>query len=516
METQNDLNLFSFILNSDKNSVSVALSSEFKGTIVNLTIPQECIIEGETYVVTKISDNAFSSCSKLKNVTIPKSIMYIGSSAFSYCENLESIIIPENVEYVGKKCFIGCSSLINVFVKSNQIILEENVFPLTNDSFIIYTSINSNLIQDEKLQPYVFLFKENNVFHNSHLFVAGVGDVELFSGTEMVLSSKTLIDTSINLTVTLEDIQSNGGAKLYGKYASQAAMTMRLTDAMFRMEFLAANIGADVELGGEAVVMENSIVENGVVKIIGTPRPLCKNINNKVVWIRQQEDPSNFLVCSEKNIKEGEGADFGKTLITDVPFPDNTQVCVKYIKEYEEGQTIKVSSNYLPEEMIAILTASLFSGDKNNLEKATKVGTLTITIPRLMLAGNVDISMSMSGHSQTNIEGQALAVEESECDEGGYYATISKVLENNSWTSNLAGIAIDNANHLKKFDFLNVFGVFYGMGIRPITNERFVVLPSNCVDENGMIVYDGDEDLLITIILKDDSNKITQGIIEVN
>ena len=199
-----------------------------------------------------------------------------------------------------------------------------------------------------------------------------------------------------------------------------------------------------------------------------------------------------------------------------MPFPDGTQVCVKYINEHEEGQTIKVSSNYLPDEMTAILTASLFAGDQNNLETATKVGTLTITIPRLMLNGNSDITMNMTGSSQMNIEGQALAVEASECDDGGYYAIISKVIKNTTWTSNLAGLAIDNANHLKDGDFLTVYGVFYGMGTRPLTPDQYIVLPSNCVNDSDIIVYDGAEDLLITVILKDDSTKITQGIIEAN
>ena len=450
--------------------------------------------------------------SLLRNDGVLKQIDY---NAFIGCDKIKMLEINEDV-VVKTNTFTTCENLINVFINSKNVQIEKNGFPLNNFGFTIYSSINSLIVKNRELQPYIYLFKENKSVHNSHLFIAGVGEVELFKGNDIVLTSKTLIDTGINLTVNLDDIQGNGGAKLYGKYASQAGMTVKLTEAMFKMEFLAANLGEVVEIGGSAVVTEMSVVQDGIIKIDGEPLPLYIGSQDKVVWVGKQGESSNFISFSKDKIQKGEGDNFGKIFIKDVPFPNNTQVCVKYIKEYDEGQTIKVSSNYLPDEMTAILTASLFAGDQNSLESATKVGTLTITIPRLMLSGNSDISMNMTGSSQMNIEGQALAVEESECDEGGYYAIISKVLKNTTWTSNLAGLAIDNANHLKKDDLLQVYGVFYGMGTRPLTKEQYVVLPSNCVDKTGRITYNESEDLLITVILTDDSSKITRGIIEAN
>lgn len=447
--------------------------------------------------------------SLLKNNGLLKQV---DENAFIGCFEMRVLEINEELT-IKTNTFVDCENLINVFINVNNVQIEKNAFPLNNLGFTIYSNVNSTIVKNRELQPYIFLFKENKTSYNSHLFIAGVGEVELFKGDDIVLTSKTLIDTGINLTVNLDDIQGNGGAKLYGKYASQAGMTIKLTEAMFRMEFLAANLGEDIEIGGSAVTTETSVVQNGIVEIDGEPLPLYMGSQDKVVWVGNQ---SNFISFSKDKIQKGEGDNFGKTLIIGVPFPDNTQVCVKYIKEYEEGQTIKVSSNYLPDEMTAILTASLFAGDQNSLETATKVGTLTITIPRLMLSGNSDISMNMTGSSQMNIEGQALAVEESECDEGGYYAVISKIIKNTTWTSNLAGLAIDNANHLKNGEFLEVYGVFYGIGTRPLTKEQYVVLPSNCVDNRGCIIYNDDKDLLITIILKDDSSKITRGIIEAN
>ena len=448
--------------------------------------------------------------SDIKNNGLKKEI---DSNAFLGCTELKMVEINENIT-VKSGTFENCVNLTDVFINTSSVTLENQVFPVNNPNFTIYVDSRSDLVQYEELQPYLYLLKTKKTLYNEQLFIAGVGEVELFNNNDIVLTSKTLIDTSINLTVNLEDIQANGGAKLYGKYASQAGMSLKLTEAMFRMEFLAANIGSEIEIGGSAVTSEMAIVENGVVKIDGTPLPLYLGSDKIFVWINAQGDNRGSLVFSNENIQEGENTDYGKTIINGVDLPNGTQVCVKYFESYEAGQTIKVSSNYLPDEMTAVLTAPLFAGDQNNLESAMKVGVLTITIPRLMLNGNSDISMNMTGYSQMNIEGQALAVEESECDEGGYYAIISKVIKNGSWTSNLAGIAIDNANHLKKGDILQVFGVFYGVGTRPLTKERYFVLPSNTIDERGIVTYSSDKDLLFTIILKDDNSKFTHGIVE--
>ena len=79
-------------------------------------------------------------------------------------------------------------------------------------------------------------------------FIAGVGNVTLFKGDDLILTAKTLVDTSISFSVTLEDIRAGQGAKLYGKYAHTTGMTMKLTDAMWRIEMLGANIGVIVHI----------------------------------------------------------------------------------------------------------------------------------------------------------------------------------------------------------------------------------------------------------------------------
>lgn len=70
--------------------------------------------------VTSIASNAFSDCTVLASVTIPKNVTSIGDSAFSECTSLTAVTIPNSVIEVGGGLFYGCSALQSV-VLSNQI-----------------------------------------------------------------------------------------------------------------------------------------------------------------------------------------------------------------------------------------------------------------------------------------------------------------------------------------------------------------------------------------------------------
>lgn len=75
-----------------------------------IVIPATVTINGITYKVTAISDNAFSGCKKLKKITIPASVTRIGKEAFYGCKKLKSITIKTpklKDSSVGARAFKG-------------------------------------------------------------------------------------------------------------------------------------------------------------------------------------------------------------------------------------------------------------------------------------------------------------------------------------------------------------------------------------------------------------------------
>ena len=78
--------------------------------------------------ITYIGSCAFSDCSALKDITLPKSVKGIGSNAFARCVSLGSFIIPDTVESIGSAALIGCNKLISA-------VLPESLEKIPSDLF---------------------------------------------------------------------------------------------------------------------------------------------------------------------------------------------------------------------------------------------------------------------------------------------------------------------------------------------------------------------------------------------
>lgn len=82
----------------------------------------------DNYLVTAISNNAFSNKSKITSVTMPDTVTSIGYLAFSDCTNLESITLSNNLVSLGAQAFNGCSSLKKVIIPQNTTYLGRGAF----------------------------------------------------------------------------------------------------------------------------------------------------------------------------------------------------------------------------------------------------------------------------------------------------------------------------------------------------------------------------------------------------
>ena len=96
----------------------IAPKSGVKGTV---TVPFEVTIDGVTYKVTSIADNAFKGNKKLKKVVVGSNITSIGKNAFAGCTSLTSITIGKNVKKIGKNAFTGCKKLKSITIKTKKL-----------------------------------------------------------------------------------------------------------------------------------------------------------------------------------------------------------------------------------------------------------------------------------------------------------------------------------------------------------------------------------------------------------
>ena len=121
-----DENRFEFVVidpNEKKASVK-AKSTNIEGDVV---ITYKCVIDGETYAVTEISDFGFTDCRKIARVTMPKGITSIGVDAFN-SSSVTEIEISDGVTYVGAYAFSLCTNLKKITIPRSVTRIEDGAF----------------------------------------------------------------------------------------------------------------------------------------------------------------------------------------------------------------------------------------------------------------------------------------------------------------------------------------------------------------------------------------------------
>ncbi len=92
-----------YIKNTKKNSSSI-------------TIPNVVNLNGKTYKVVSIGNNAFKDNKKLKIVKIGRNVKLIGKNAFSGCTRLKNVTMSKNIETIGADAFNNCTALVKIII----------------------------------------------------------------------------------------------------------------------------------------------------------------------------------------------------------------------------------------------------------------------------------------------------------------------------------------------------------------------------------------------------------------
>ena len=94
----------------------------------SITIPENIIIDGKTYVVEEISKYAFSNLIGVKSINIPNTIKKIDQYAFYALLNLESFTMPDSLISIGENAFAHNYNLSNVFLNEGLEVIGANAF----------------------------------------------------------------------------------------------------------------------------------------------------------------------------------------------------------------------------------------------------------------------------------------------------------------------------------------------------------------------------------------------------
>lgn len=293
-----------------------------------------------------------------------------------------------------------------------------------------------------------------------------MGNATLFDGERLVASANTLIDSGITIGLSFEDIRAGQGNKLYGRYAHTSTFDLKLTDAMFNLEYLAMNTGSDISLGGDVMVDEELTSTSKKIKLSQTAVAIS---GSKVYAYAKKSGTDNVYdkyAVSEAN---------------EIEVPADGTYCIRYMYTNDLASKMTVKANFIPKTLTLILEANLYSGGSCDIETSTLAGKVTIKVPRFMLNGSQELSLTASGVANTAIEGTALASGCAGCSGDGVYAEIIQVMANRTAENGFTGIVVEDAvREASKGDKLelNVYACPVDAAPIKLNNDQFTVASS--------------------------------------
>lgn len=250
----------------------------------------------------------------------------------------------------------------------------------------------------------------------ANYFLASVGNAEAFKKVNdkyiHFFSAKTLTDSSINISVTAEEVRAGMGAQLRGQFFHSSNFSLSMTDAMFKLEYIEAQVGGQIVKGGYGLTDESAtLTAQGKYTLKGTPIELLPGVD-RVVWYNRPGQTDYQTVTFPASQAE--------TFEITIPgAKEGDAYCFHYYASKEDARTLFVSSNFVPAELVVFLTTRLYAGDASAPETGKPVGSVTVKIPRFQLNGTVDLAMAMASAATIALEGMALAYDDS-CDSAKY------------------------------------------------------------------------------------------------
>lgn len=143
----------------------MAVYSAKKKDAKKVAVPKKVKLNGYSFKVTEIYQNAFAKMKKLKEVTVGSNVKKIGKNSFKDCKNLEFVIIEKNVTTIGTRAFAGCTKLNRILVKSDKIkSVGAEAFKGVTSKAIVKTS-------KSKWRKYCRMFMNTGKMSQSALFV---------------------------------------------------------------------------------------------------------------------------------------------------------------------------------------------------------------------------------------------------------------------------------------------------------------------------------------------------------
>ena len=263
-------------------------------------------------------------------------------------------------------------------------------------------------------------------------FLVSTADVYGYdSNDNLLFVGKTLLDSSIETTLSNTDVRAGKGNQLQYIYYHTAEMNITINEAQFSLEFLALNTGSSIDTGAN-VWTEESVVVTGGKGNVAKGTPLAIQTQTIYGWVTKEDGTVERVA-------------FNDTEFTLADTSYEGTVCVRYYTNDAAARKVTVYADMLPSVIRLVMVGTLASSDSTT----NQIGTVQIEVPRASMTGAFTLSMTPDSVAQTPLSVRALSstVNTGGCDGNRpIYATITEKINGAKWYDNVIALAIEGGD----------------------------------------------------------------------
>ena len=324
-------------------------------------------------------------------------------------------------------------------------------------------------------------------------FLAGVGRALIISNGQLISVAKTLQNSGFNFNVAAEEVRGGESNPVLGRYFHDSSLEITLTDALFDLEYIALNLGVDIQSGGitlyEGSYVTQALYPDGSTDLSYEAVPFN---GQYLAWWKLPEDTewkqatissAGELIGMKRFVPTGYTGGAGQT------------ICYKYFYNDANARSITINANYNPKVVSLIILNDEFSGDSDNIGSSSKVGRLVTSIPNFQFNGTNDLAFAAGSATPVSISGIANAVVDGDnCEDEPYYGTITEEIFNETWQSKVVALAISNSDITVADEVatgvatIQTYAVFGGMTASKLIDNSNCVFTVESVGDTGVTV----------------------------
>jgi hypothetical protein len=261
-------------------------------------------------------------------------------------------------------------------------------------------------------------------------FIGSVADIIAYDGNDILFTARSLTESTMNVAVEKLEIRGGKGNVRFGQFFHTSAFSVNITDALFNLKYISANVGNAVAIGGSALQQESvTLAAGGNGTVVGTP--IAWGTAGTIGWASLASDQDTWqTVTFTGSAFAFSGGTSGQV------------VCVKFLATEAASTYVTIPGNIIPKTLKLVMTANLYGAASAT---ATLVGRVEVIVDRFVLDGVATLNLTSNGVATQSLSGTANAVFDSTCANGTRYAIITVVPTSGTWYDNITMLAFGDA-----------------------------------------------------------------------